>query len=112
MIGVGRKGCMPYRSSSAGGAGEEDHARRAARDLLERRDHLGLPAPRLRRQRDGGPHALLELAPELLDEALLVLGDLDVSLGDQLLAVARAHAEELHRRDYVTGARSGSPVER
>ena len=33
-----------------------------------------------------------------VDQPLLVLGDLGVAFGDQLLAVARAHAQELHGR--------------
>ena len=41
---------------------------------------------------------VVELAAEHLDQALLVLGDLEVAFGDQLLAVARPHAQELHRR--------------
>ena len=61
----------------------------------------------------GGPHALVELAAELLDEALLVLGDLEVALGDQLLAMPRAHAQELHRGDYGRGpVPAGAPARR
>src|SRR3954452_22793696 len=68
---------------AARGAREEDHAVGRARDVLERADHLGLAAPGPVRDRYGRPHALLELAAELVDEALLVLGHLDVALGDQ-----------------------------
>src|SRR4051794_33746602 len=78
---------MPRRSArAASGAREEDHPVRGLRDLLERGDHLGLAPAGLGLDRNRGPHPLLELAPERLDEALLVLGDLDVTLGDQLLA--------------------------
>src|SRR4051794_14661809 len=73
-------------TGAAGRAREEDDATRVARDLLERADHLRFPPPGRRCDRDGGPHALLELAPELLYQPLLVLLDVDVSLGDQLLA--------------------------
>src|SRR5438477_166636 len=60
------------------------------------------------RSRDSGPHSLLELAPELRHEALLVFPDLDVALGDQLLAVAGAHAQEPHGRIMSRGGgRSG-----
>ena len=40
---------------------------------------------------------VVELAAELLDQRLLLLGDLDVALGDELLAEAGTHAQELHR---------------
>src|SRR4051794_6837135 len=88
---------MPRGSAgAAGGPREEDHAIRGLRDLLERRDHLGLAPAGLGLDRNCGPHPLLELAPELLHEALLVLGDVDVAFGDELLAVARPHPQELH----------------
>src|SRR3954471_24123897 len=81
---------------SARGPRGEDHSIRGARNVLERPHHLGLaPAARVL-DRDRRPHPLLELAPELLDEHLLVLADLDVALGDQLLAISRAHAQELY----------------
>ena len=60
--------------------------------------------------RDRRPHPLLELAPELLDEHLLVLADLDVALGDQLLAISRAHAQELHAG--IMSRASRQPVRR
>ena len=47
------------------------------------------------------PHPLVELAAELLDQRLLLLGDLDIALGDELLAEARTHAKELHRRATI-----------
>ena len=52
-------------------------------------------------RRHGGPHALVELAPELVDQRLLVLRDLRIALGDELLAEAWTHAEELHRRPTI-----------
>src|SRR3954454_5792773 len=82
----------------ARGAREEDDAAGVARDLLERAHHLELPPTPLGLHRDRGPHPLLELAPELGDQPLLVLVELDVSLGDQLLTVPRTHAQELHGR--------------
>ena len=45
---------------------------------------------------DGGPHALFELAAELLHEQLLLLGHLDVPFGDEHLAVPGLHAKEPH----------------
>src|SRR4051812_977931 len=95
---------------AAGGAREEDHPGGLARDVLERVDHLGLAPPGRRGHGDRGPHALVELAAELLDEPALVLADVEVALGDQLLAVTRPHAEELHGRDYVTRTGPGPPV--
>src|SRR3954470_17939261 len=79
-------------------AREEDDPAGGARDVLERPHHLGLSPAALGLHRDRGPHPLLELAAELLDEHLLVLADLDVALGDQLLAISRTHAQELHAR--------------
>src|SRR3954471_19038255 len=87
---------------SARGPREEDHSIRGARNVLERPHHLGLAPARRALDRDRRPHPLLELAPELLDEHPLVLAGLDVALGDQLLAIPRAHAQELHRPHYVT----------
>src|SRR4051812_37253372 len=87
---------------SARGPREEDDPISGARDVLERPHHLGLAPTRGALDRNRRPHPLLELAPELLDEHLLVLADLDVALGDQLLAIPRAHAQELHARHYVT----------
>src|SRR5687768_11142002 len=80
------------------GAREEDDAIRGDGDVLERGHHLRLAPPGLGRQRHRRPHPAIELAAELLDQALCVLGDLRVALGDELLTVARAHAEELHTR--------------
>src|SRR3954468_1025683 len=86
----------PELTRAAGGAREEDDAVGRARDVLEGPDHLRLAPARLGLDRDGRPHALLELVAELGHEALLVAGHLDVALGDQLLAVSRAPPQELH----------------
>src|SRR3954447_12416126 len=94
----------------ARGAREEDDPAGGARNVLERPHHLGLPPAALRLHRNRGPHPLLQLALELLDEHLLVLADLDVALGDQLLAIPRTHAQELHARHYVTRAATACPV--
>ena len=97
--------CDGHRDATARparGAREEDHSAGVARDLVERAHQLGLTTACLRLDRNRRPHPLLELAAELLDEPLLVLADLDVTLGDQLLAVARAHSQELHTWHYVT----------
>src|SRR5256885_13588188 len=69
-------------------AGKEDHPVGGARDLLERADHLGLPAAALGLHGDRGPPSLLGLAAELRDDPLLVLAALDVAPGDQLPSVA------------------------
>src|SRR3712207_5633520 len=81
---------------AARGAREEDDAVRVAGDVLERLDHLGLAAARLPGERHGRPHAGVELRTEGLDELALLLGDLGIALGDEHLAVARLHAQELH----------------
>src|SRR5829696_5455733 len=86
----------PALTCAARCAREEDDAIGAARDVPEGADHLGLAPARLGLERDGRPHALLELVAELRDETLLVAGHLHVALGDQLLAVSRAHPQELH----------------
>src|SRR3954447_10761412 len=87
---------------AARGAREEDHAVGVRRDVAERPDHLGLAPAGLPGDGDGGPHAGVELATELLDEFLLLARDLDVTLRDQHLAVPWSHAEELHEAaDYA-----------
>src|SRR5215218_4363988 len=73
----------PSLPRAAGGAGEEDHPLGVARDLVERLDHGRLAAPVVGGLGHSGPQALVELAAEGLDELALVLGDLDVALGDQ-----------------------------
>src|SRR3954452_6325006 len=82
----------------ARGTREEDDAIGGARDLLERPDELSLAASGLAGHRHGRPHALVKLAAELLHEALGILGDVWIALGDQLLTMPRTHAQELHRR--------------
>src|SRR5215213_4201241 len=72
-------------------AREEDDAVGVPRDLAEVLDHRRLAAAVARGDGNGGPHPRVELAPELVDEALLVGGDLEVTFGDQLFAVARPH---------------------
>src|SRR4051794_32883219 len=90
---------------AARGAREEDHAVGIPRDVAERLDHLGLAPAGLPGDGNGGPHAGVELAAELLDELLLLTRDLDVTLRDQHLAVPWSHAEELHEAaDYAKRA--------
>ena len=76
------------------------------------RDELGLAAARLVRHRHRRPHALIKLTTELLHEALGILGDIWIALGDQLLTMPRAHAQELHRRDYGRGPVAARPLAR
>src|SRR5918996_2606613 len=83
-------------SGAACRAREEDDSVGVARDLLERLDHACLASPHGGALGDGGPHALIELAAELLDEQLLLLGHLDVPFGDQHLTVSGLHAKEPH----------------
>src|SRR5690242_17299079 len=113
-IAVAHSATVTARSSAGAARGprEEDHAAGLTWDLLERVHELGLAAAGLCLGRDRGPHALLELAPELLDEALLVFGDLDVALGDELLAVTRAHAQEPHRAIMSRGGWRAGPLGR
>src|SRR6266540_3419737 len=73
---------------------EEDDAVGVARDLVEHLDHPRLAPPSRGPLGDGGPHALIELAAELADEQLLLLGHLDVPFGDEHLTVAGLHAKE------------------
>src|SRR4051794_40306697 len=87
----------PPISGAAGRAREEDDALGVARDLVERLDHLRLAPATSRAARHGGPEALVELAAELLHEALLLLGHVDVALRDENLTVPGLHAQELHR---------------
>src|SRR5262245_1480176 len=83
-------------SGSSRRAWEEDHAVGVPRDVLERLDHARLAAPGRRSLGDAGPPALIELAADLLDEQLLLLGHLDVPFSDQHLTVAGLHAKEPH----------------
>ena len=78
------------------GRREEDDALGALGDLLEVADHRRLVAARLGGERHGRPHPQLELAAELGDQALLVLGELRVALGKQDVAVSRCHSQQLH----------------
>src|SRR5918998_6234945 len=73
-------------------AREEDHARRIPRNLVEARHHLRLATAACRRVRDRRPHPRLELGTEGLDEILVLLGNLDVPLCDEDLAVTGLHA--------------------
>src|SRR5207247_1032953 len=56
------------------------------------------------------PHARVELATELLDEALLVLGELRIALGEHHLALARHQAEKLHGGEDNRSARGADRV--
>ena len=59
------------------------------------------PAPRRRPSPvaagHGGPQPRVELPAELLDQPLLVLGELDIALRDQHLAMAWLHPQKAHR---------------
>ena len=94
-------------------AREEDDPAGVTRNLFERVHHLGLSSTGLGLHRNRGPHALLQLPAKLRDEALLVFADLDVTLGNQLFAVSRAHAQELHARIMSRRLwRFGAPLRR
>src|SRR5215210_3959938 len=74
--------------SAAGGPREEDHALGLGWDIGVLLDHLRLsPAAAGVRHRDRRPHALVELAAELLDEALLVLLHAGIAFGKEHLTV-------------------------
>ena len=80
------------------GARKEDHALRLDRNVAEVLDELRLATPAAGvRRRDRRPHALVELAPELLDEALLVLLHARIALGEENLTMTGLHAQELDR---------------
>src|SRR4051794_10843845 len=82
--------------SAACPAGEEDPPLGLGRDLVVCLDHPRLATPvvgsGLRARR---PHALVELAAELLDEPLLVLAHGRIALGQEDLSMSRLHTEEL-----------------
>src|SRR4051794_2659088 len=99
-------GCPPGPGSgAAGGAREEDDALGVARDVAEVADHARLAATTAGRGGHRGPHPEVELAAKLVDEALLVLGDPDVPLGEHDLAVSRLHPQQPHRRTADYGKR-------
>src|ERR671937_47208 len=83
-------------AGAAGGAREEDHAVGVAGNVLEGPGDLRLAPAAPVGGRHRRPHSLVQLAAELLDERLLLLGDVDIALGDQHLAVPRLHAQEPH----------------
>src|SRR4029078_7737411 len=56
----------------------------------------GLPLPGGPVVGDGRPHAQVELAPELGDQALGVVPDVAIALGEEDVALARGHANQLH----------------
>src|SRR5947209_14344354 len=86
---------LPGIGRAAGRAREEDHALGVTGYVLEGLDDLCLPAAGGAR-RHGRPHTLVELAPELVDQRLLVLLHLDVALGEQDLAISGLHTQQLH----------------
>src|SRR3954453_16170137 len=101
-IVVAASATVTRRSARAAGrAREEDHALGRARDFLEGGDHLCLASDGRCDDRYRGPHALVELAPELLHEALLIQGDIDIALSDQLLPESRSYPQELPRRTIM-----------
>src|SRR3954454_9726183 len=83
--------------SAAGRTREEDHALCLAWHFRVVLHHDRLPATRSRvGGRHGGPHPLIELAAEFLDEKRFLLADLRVTLGEQHLSEAGFHAQQLH----------------
>src|SRR4029077_17284754 len=82
--------------SAAGRLGKEDHALGVRRDLREVADHGRLAAPARSLVRDRGPHAEVELATELPDQALLVLGHGGISLGPHPVPLPRGLPGQLH----------------
>src|SRR5437764_14689544 len=76
---------------------EEDHPVGVSWDLVERADHPGLALSARACCWHGGPQTLVELAPEFLDEPLLVGGHSRVALRDQHLAVTWPHPQKAHR---------------
>src|SRR5579859_2669683 len=84
------------RLPAARRAREEDHAIGVPWDLCERAHHDRLPTPGGPPGGHRGPQPGIQLAAELLDQALLVLGVRDVALGDQYLTVPGLHSEKAH----------------
>src|SRR5205823_6624565 len=82
--------------SAAGGAREEDDAVGVRRDLpVALHEHGLADAGAGLGGGDGRPHPLVELAAELLDQALLVLAHARIALGEEDLPMTRLHAQEL-----------------
>ena len=71
---------------------------------------LGLALSGGVQRRHRGPQTGVELAAKLLDQPLLVLGQLDVAFRDQHLTVAGLHPQKAHAADYVTPRMSTGPA--
>src|ERR1019366_9227815 len=89
-------------STSGGGlptarrAREEDHPVGVPWDVLKRPDHPRLAATSRTGERHGRPQSGVQLAAKLFDQALLIGGDVDVSLRDQNFTMAWLHPQKLH----------------
>src|SRR5947209_19819670 len=84
-------------SSAAGRTREEDHALCFARDLRVVLHHECFTATGGRiGRRHGGPHPLVELAVELLDEQLLLALDARVAFGEEYLYIPWLQPPQLH----------------
>src|SRR4051794_21873835 len=91
--------------SAAGRTREEDHALCLAWHFRVVLHHDRLATTRGRVDcRNGGPHPLVELAAEFLDEGFVLLTDTRVALSEEDLSVAGLHAQQLHEgTDLMTG---------
>src|SRR4051812_45645486 len=91
-----RRASSTSNESAAGRSREEDHPVGLSWNLRVLLHHPRLAAPVLLcRDRHRSPHALVELPPELGHEPLLVIAHPRVALGQEDLAMARLHSEEL-----------------
>src|SRR4051812_29335180 len=91
-----RRASSTSTESAAGRSREEDHPVGLSWNLGVLLHHPRLTTPVLvGRDRHGSPHAVVELAPELGHETLLVIPQPRVALGEEDLAMARLHSEEL-----------------
>src|SRR3954469_26062345 len=98
-----RASSMAATLPAARGLREEDDAVGVARDLVERAHELGFAAAPGPVERHRGPEPLVELLTEGLDQRALLLGDLHVAFGEQHLAMAGLHAQQLHRSIMTKG---------
>ena len=96
----------PDRLRPARGARKEDHAVSVARNVLKHPRHPCLTSAVVVGERNSGPQSGIELPAKFIDQALLVVHELDIALRDQHLTMTRLHPQKAHRSIMSKRARA------